>query len=262
MARRRKLGRLVVGSPEPPTRRPHWWWGLAALIVVLALVIWPPPGLRALFVPCRIVVRGCVLTDAPGIMGRLSAPGDDTYLQLWRQARSLELGEERWLQGVAVKPAWGRTAVVTVNERHPLLRVVAGVSKYWLCDDSELVAMDVENDFGGVFDSIRRLPSVNLPRDPGCGPLPQGQQLLVTGACLEEVLSGVIDVIEVEQNGELTLYDYSGFPIRLGTPENLRRKIGALEKAWRSCADDRQGLRYLDASELPVFYEKWKQPQQ
>ena len=262
MARPYPKGRLVVGERPPPSRRFRWWLLLPLAVALVALALWPPAWLRAQFVPRKLVVRGCVLTTAPAVLGTLSATGEETYLELWRWARGRDLSQERWLQSVALVPAWGRAAVLTVRERQPVLRVVGGGNKYWLCDDGRLVYMDVENDFGGVFAAIRKLPSIDLARDPGQGPLPLARELLLSAACLEEVLAGVIKTIAVNEKGEFTLYDHTGFPVRLGAPKDLRRKIGALEKALRSCADDRRALRYLDASELPVFYEKWKEPLQ
>ena len=155
------------------------------------------------------------------------------------------------------KPAWGWTVVLDPTERLPLLRVVAGGAKYWLCDDGALAKMDVDNDHGGVFDRIRGMPNVELLEDPGQGPLAEAALLLTTAGYCQSLMPGMIAMIRITTDGELNLTDQGGLEIRLGQPNELEKKLSALPKALRICESDRNSLDYLDASNPRIFYENW-----
>ncbi|MDQ3024757.1 MAG: cell division protein FtsQ/DivIB [bacterium] len=240
------------------------WPYYAAVMLICATaalgLLWSRGWLPGIFAPCRIVVRGCELTSASQIVSSMECDGRQAIPALWSRARAVRKGENRWLRGIGVQSDWGLTAVITVTERRPLLMVVAGGLKYWLCDDQQLVARMAE-DRGAAFTSIAAFPRVSLPDDPGEGKLAKAQEYLQLVAACDRYLPGSIRNIEVNRDGEVSLYEPSGFQIKLGRADNMLERIAALPQVLRVCEGHKDKLRFLYASEVNgtlVFYEKWK----
>jgi hypothetical protein len=237
-----------------------WWTALLLVLAVVAGMLWAGGWLPARIVPQKIIVRGCVLTAPEEVLLKLGCTRPASYFSLLRRVRSLDTTNERWLSGVWLCLVSSRTALLTVHERKPLLRLTGGSAKYWLCDDGCLVRMDVQADHGGVFDAVRSLPSVELPSGAEQVTAQDAEQLFTAAACCQEALPGLIDRVVLDQSGMLHLYDRKGFRIYLGPSDALREKIAVLPKALRVCAADRAKLKYLDASNPRVFYQVWKEP--
>jgi cell division septal protein FtsQ len=279
-----KLGRLVVSQqrdalraksarrranpapqPRPSKRRSNLGyiiagWACLAGLAVGAGVLWANGWLPAQFHPRKLIVRGCVLTKPEDVLLKLDCTNQASYAQLLGQARALDTSGERWLRGVQAAVLPPRTAVLTVQERQPVLRAIVGGAKYWLCSDGSLAPMDAKADHGGAYDRIRQLPSIELPAIPGGGAPAGAGTLLTAAACCEQGMPGVIDRIVLSADGRLDIYDEQGFRIYLGDAGEVEAKIAALPKALRICAADRERLKYLDASNPRIFYEVWKEP--
>jgi hypothetical protein len=120
-----------------------------------------------------------------------------------------------------------------------------------------LVAKSAD-DTGGYFELIGFLPLVLVQNDPGEIRAEWAQPVCLAVACIQETMPGMISQVKVSPEGNLTLVDRHGLPIRLGKPDHLPEKIGALPKALRLCEEHRDELEYLDASNHKVFYENWK----
>lgn len=233
---------------------------VAVIAVVLGGLALAGRGLAGQVVPQRVVVRGCCLTTVPEVLGAAGFSAGMSQAALRRGAASVSGGGHRWLRAVKVSQALPRTAVISVEERCPLLLVESHGAYYWLCDDNTLVRFDEQRDSGGVFNSIRQHPQVRLPYAEAGQQPPLASAVLMAAACCAAVLPETIKMIEVDGQGELNLYDRDGFRIRLGAPVCLEEKIGALPKALRLCQQDREKLEYLDARNPTVFYEKWAEP--
>lgn len=269
MKTRSGLGRLNVthdrGGRAPAssrrTKRPNR--PLIAGVVVLAIcaiAVWGGKVAAEQIVPRRVVVRGCWLTSSDEILSAVGFNGMQSVAEMRTAAREYAFEKSRWLCGIRISQDSLATALVTVMERVPLLRLKVNDDQYWLCDDGTAVALDSDVDIGPVFDAIRELPVIEMQ-------VTSIQQLssltvpaLETAALCQEVLAGKISRITVDSTSEIDLYDKSGFRIRLGQPELLAEKIGALPKALRICEQNENSLQYLDARDPQVFYEKWDEP--
>lgn len=210
--------------------------------------------------PRKIVVRGNSIVDVRELLSVAGAESDGTYFQWMGALGRLDDSELRWLDSVSARPEWGRTLLVSVSERLPLLHVQAADGEYWLCDDLSLTAVNTVHDTGKVFEKVRKMPRLELE-----GSLDNTQQQLLAAmvsvaAGAEEVLPGSIETISADRDGMLWLEERSGLRIKLGGADRLREKLGALPKALRICAQDRDRLKYLDASDPQMFYEKWIEP--
>ncbi len=279
-----KLGRLVVMEQQqkirakaaarrsdapaemaPRTSRHRLAWSIAGWICVVALagvagMLWASGWLPAQLTPRKLIIRGCVLTQPEDVLLKLDGANQASYMQLARNARAVDLSTERWLQGVQASLLPPRTALLTVQERQPVLRAVVGGKKYWLCSDGSLAVMDVKADHGAAYDLIRRLPSIVLPARQNEDHPVDNNSLLIAAACCAQQLPGVIERIEVGADGRLSLYDRGGFQILLGAATELESKIAALPKALRVCAADKPRLKYLDATNARIFYQVWIEP--
>jgi hypothetical protein len=256
-----KLGRLVVGAapPEqpaapPPSDAPGLWprIGLWALAVAGLAVLWFSGWLPQQFIPRKVLIRGCSLTAAADVVALLGNQRGGSYLSWWNAGRKLQAAGQPWLRGLAVKPLPGRTILLNVNERRPLLAVESAGARYWLCDDRTFVPVTPARDKGGPFNAILQQPQVQfagMRLDDAGGVV---DALLLVAAACNEVLPGQIRRITVNGAGELSLYDAGGLEIRLGQPQDLTAKIAALPKALRAASADRAKLNYLDASEPRV----------
>jgi hypothetical protein len=284
MRKEPKLGRLVVieqqqkirakaaaqrggAPPEPAPRVPRiklvlaiTGWLCVAALAATAGVLWASGWLPAQLKPRKLIVRGCVLTKPEDVLLKLDCTTHVSYVQLVQQARTLDLSSERWLQGVRAGTLLPRTALLTVQERQPVLRAIVGGAKYWLCSDGTLAAMDVKADHGAAYDRIRQLPSIELHSMRNEEHPVDHNALLIAAACCEQQLPGIMDRIVQGSDGMLNLYDRSGFQVYLGEATELETKIGALPKALRVCAADKLKLKYLDASNARIFYQVWKEP--
>jgi cell division septal protein FtsQ len=205
-------------------------------------------------------VRGCELTEANQIAAAMECDGTQAVPGLWVRARRVKQAQNRWLQGISVSSDWGRTAVLKVAERRPLVQLNGGGFRYWLCDDGSAVAKQ-RTDNGGVFAEIQRLPVVSLPDDPGAGKLPQATDYLQLVAACDKYLPANISRLEFDHDGDLSLFQKSGFEIKLGQSEKMAERIAALPQVLRVCEEHKDRLRYVYATEVNgtlVFYEKWK----
>jgi len=259
MKRQAKLGRLVTGEPRrgPRPRRPVWpWLALAGVGAALVTLGWISGWLPAQFVPRQLIIRGCCLSDAEAIATALEASGVENYWQLWRQAHAEAPVDLPWVEHISTRPLPSRTLLVTVTERLPLLAVAACGQRYWLCDDGQLVKAETSDPAPDALTSIASRPRLRLPDDPGAGPLKDAELLLGIAANCETALPEKIATIELNRQGEVTLYDRGGLEVRLGSGD-YHTKIAALPKALRICEANRASLRYLDATDPRVFYQKW-----
>ena len=265
----RTLGQVVVrGSSERRrdrrnTGHPPMGGRIAAMIValvVLAGVVWCSQVLAAQVRPQRLVIRGCWLTNTDQILAAVDYGINQGFGEIRRNARELDNNAVRWLRRVDVRQAYPRTAVLTVEERYPVLKVTGTDAQYWLCDDGELVKCRPELDKGDNFKAIESNPQVRVMHALAEGRLNAAQDVMLAAACCNEAMPGIIRVIEVDGEGMLNLYDRRDFRIYLGKAESLPEKIGALPKALRVNDAERNKLRYLDASNVDTFYEKWKEP--
>ena len=262
-----KLGRIVVGeSVSRITRREEPGGGRRRVVVTVAallavmVVVWGSQLLAAQVKPQHVIIRGCWLTTPQQVIDALAFKGGQSYAQINRGIRELGADEVRWLRGVAMERHLPATAVLDIDERQPLLLIETLNRRYWLCDGGELVRVNPVKDTGETFVGIEQHPKVMLGYPVEEGYFELAQPVLVTAACCMDVLPGTIQTVEVTAEGEINLYDRSGFQILLGEPVDLAEKIGALPKALRLSEGDRDKLRYLDARDVDTFYEKWKEP--
>lgn len=263
MRKQDKLGRLVISTDPRP--RSSWTTrsviGVAVGVLVATLILCGAGWYWLGTPPRKLVLRGSSMLAAPELAAVMDIDGSDSAWSIWNKCRKFKGEGTRWVKSASCRLLAGRTMLIEISEKKPLLRVVAGETKLWLCQDGWLLQMDTAADHGGVFDTIRQLPSVRLIAAEPDTMLPEAESILEAAAACYAALPGEIDVIELTGSGELVLYDRSGFPIRLGQPALLDAKISALPKALRICSENREKLLYLDASNPEVFYEKWKEPQ-
>lgn len=270
MAGSEKLGRITVNrdpSDYVASRRRQCESGKTRrsittiiAIVLLSALVYGGQVLAAQVRPQRVVIRGCWLTQAEEILGAVGYGTDNSFANLRRNAASLDSNAIRWLRAVAVEQDYPRTAVLTVEERYPVLRVESMDNAYWLCDDGELVRQNPEQDTGDNFTAIAGLPTVRVSHAVEAGFFDNADTVMTVAACCNETMPGMISLIEIDADCVLNLYDRNGFRILLGQPEYLPEKIGALPKALRLNENERDNMRYLDASNVNTFYEKWKEP--
>jgi cell division septal protein FtsQ len=244
----------------------HVWRYYLGVVLVLALsafaLLWTRGWLPGIFAPCRVVVRGCEFTSAERIVAALECDGTQAVPALWARAGSVRKSEDRWLRGIAVSSDWGRTAVVTVRERRPVLLLSAAGMQYWLCDDEQLIARQPE-DRASTFINIAALPHISLPEDPGEGKLQGAREYLELAAACEQYVPGQVARLEINRDGEITACQPSGFQLRLGRADNMLERIAALPQVLRVCEGHKDKLRFVYASEVNgtlVFYEKWNGP--
>lgn len=243
--------------------RSAWPYYAAAVVIVAAIafgVLWSRGWMPGIFAPDKLVVRGCELTNAGQLVGAMECDGTQAVPGLWVRARAVRKSEQRWLKGISVGSDWGRTSVLTVSERKPLIQLNGGGLPYWLCDDGSLVTKQTSDKLG-VFADIQRLPVVALPDDPGAGALPHAKEYLQLVAACDKYLPGTVARLELNHEGDLSLFQKSGFEIRLGQSEKMLERIAALPQVLRVCEGHKESLRYLYATEVNgtlVFYEKWK----
>jgi hypothetical protein len=261
-----KLGTLIIGEPAAPAGPPErqqdraprevnpWVKLSIALCAISGLAaLWFSGWLPAQFVPRKVLIRGCSLTAATDVITLLGARPGGSYFSWWQSGRHLDLGAQRWLRGLAVKPLPGRTLLLNVSERRPLLSVESAGARYWLCDDGTLVPMAAKGrDKGAPFNAIQQLPHVQLVGRGLDDAATVVDALLLAAAACNEVLPGQVKRITVNAAGEFSLFDSTGLEIRLGQPQELTAKIAALPKALRAANADRASLNYLDASEPRV----------
>jgi cell division septal protein FtsQ len=233
---------------------------LAGAAVVSILLGWTGKVAAEQLVPRRVVVRGCWLTNAQEVLAAIGFNGLQSVAEVRQAAREFDLAAARWIRRICVSQDSLATALVSVDERNPLLLLKINGDEYWLCDDGAAIAREADQDSGQIFDAILKMPMVVMQLTD-LRQLPElATPALLTAALCHEVLPGDIRKIAITASGEVDLYDHSGFRIRLGQPTMLEEKIGALPKALRICEQKGAALQYLDARDPQVFYEKWKEP--
>lgn len=213
--------------------------------------------LPAQFVPRALIIRGNYLTPTAEIASALQFTGRESYFTLWHSARSQQQYPTPWLKSLRLRPLAGRCLLVTVEERLPLVPLKGAGSEYWLCDDGQLVPQDLAGGNPLALVEANKVPLIDLPDDPGQGELANAAALLQIAACCQQELPARIKRIRMDRSGEFTLYEVSGLQIKLGSEGDLLARIAALPKALRICEANRSSLRYLDASDPGVFYQKW-----
>ncbi len=266
-----RLGKLRVGiatsrhGKNTPQLRQRRILKLAlpmfAVIIMLGLVagaLLAGKALAAQVTPQRIVVRGCWLSSTEDVLTALAYRNDSTIAEMGSKAKHLNKNNRGWLRNIDVKQAYPRTALIEIDERCPLLKVTVGTDAYWLCDDKQLVVTSDPASLSAKLDHLQSLPAVELKILPAdySGLM---EQLLLTAACLTEVLPGRVDAIMVDQEGEFSLRMQNNLRVLLGAQEHLPEKIGALPKALRLVEDHYNKLVYLDARNPHVFYEVWQE---
>jgi len=228
--------------------------------VVCLCLFWAGKVAAEQLVPQRVVVRGCWLTDAEEVLASVGFNGMQSVAEIRRASRTVDTTGARWIRRIRLQQDSLATALMTVEERNPLLLLKVNGDQYWLCDDGEAIPRDLELDTGEVFEAILKLPVIELETTDLSRLADLTTPALLTAALCHETLPGVIRRISVAASGELDLYDHKGFRIRLGQPTMLEEKIAALPKALRICEQKGSALQYLDARDPQVFYEKWKEP--
>jgi cell division septal protein FtsQ len=271
MSHSHRLGMLRVGTAtrgqgkNTPQFRRRRFLNLAlpmlTVIIVLGLAagaLWAGKALAAQVTPQRIVLRGCWLSSTEDVLTALAYRNDSTIAEMDSKAKHLNKNNRGWLRHIDVKQAYPRTALVEIDERCPLLKVTVGTDTYLLCDDKQLVVTSDPASLSTKLDHLQSLPAVELKM------LPEDysglmEQLLLTAACLTEVLPGRVDAIMVDHEGEFSLRMQNNLRVLLGAQEHLPEKIGALPKALRLVEDHYSKLVYLDARNPHVFYEVWQE---
>jgi cell division septal protein FtsQ len=245
-------------------KMPRWMIGLPILVLLAVLTgLGIASGwLHSLAVPRKIVVHGNAIIPADELVSAAAQNRDAVYWDWWRALSGLSHERVRWLASAKPRIGWGRTLVVEVAEQRPVLQASAPDGEYWLRDDFQLVPVDESQDRHPVFETIKHLPAVEFELPIREYAPSQGESLIITAACLQQVMPGVVRRIKLDRAGLLWCYTSAGFTIKLGEPERLAEKIGALPKALRLCAAQQQDLDYLDASDPRIFYQRWQEPPQ
>jgi hypothetical protein len=265
-----KLGRLVVRASTaeaPPAVQPQLstaalvGWGIGVLLLAGGIVAsWQTGWLPAQFQPCRIVLRGCELSTAEEVIGQLPARQGDSYARWWKAATALKPAGSRWLRGVRPALLPGRSLLLRVQERKPVLRVESAGAGYWLCDDGSLERAQLADHQLPLFQAIKRQPVVRLDGMSLTEAEAAAPVLLAASAQCAYSLPGQIRTLAVSPGPQLALIDHTGLEIRLGGTSDTAVKIAALPKALRSASRDRSHLAYLDGTGQVkggkfIFYE-------
>lgn len=257
------MPRARVRKPEGESRSAkRWTIGLSVLVLLaIATGIGIASGwLPSLIVPRKIVVKGNAIIPAHELVAAAGQERTASYLSWWRAFNHLDQEQVRWLADARSGVGWGRSLVVEVTEQRPVLRTATPDGDYWLCDDYQLVPVSANADTQPVFENIARLPQVELEAPTQDYLKSQGEDVLITASCLQQVMPGVIKRIKLDRRGMLWCYTAEGFQVKLGEPEHLAEKIGALPKALRLGAEQRSKQEYLDASDPRIFYQRWQEP--
>jgi hypothetical protein len=229
---------------------------------------WESGWLAAQLLPISVVLRGGEMCSAEEVLQEAGLSGGVSLPSYWYRLWRFQPSSSRWLKDLTLQPSIGRQAVLLVQERRPLAAVHCGPLRGWLCDDGVIVPA-LPDDKSERFTRIAALPPVVFPAaalavDTG------GQRLCaqrlddadatmaVLAACALD-LPGQVKAVQVAADRHTSLLCNDGLEVRLGSAENLQVKLAALPKALRLCAESRDKLRYLDASDSGVFYQKWKQ---
>jgi hypothetical protein len=267
-----KLGRLVFGPPpergsaaqvveERQPRRQPWLWVAGVLMLgASGYLAWASGWLPAQFIPRKVVLRGCELTEPGELSSLVSARPADSYLRWWLASRRIDLAGQRWLTGVQARPLTGRGLLLQVGERKPVLRLESAGAGYWLCDDGSVEKARLEDHQLELFKQIKQFPVVKLEGLSAAQSSRWAAPLMQAAACCNVLLPGQIKTISLSANGELTLVDRGGLQILLGEARDIELRIGALPKALRALSADRSHVAYLDGRGRVqgtkfVFYE-------
>jgi cell division septal protein FtsQ len=255
----RRLGQLVTPQQRTAHRRKAsalpWVLALLALTASTAITMgWLSGWLPAQFVPHRLVIRGCTLTASDDVAAFISSGGHWGLISAWRCAGQAAAQGPRWVKRISVHPALNRSLVVDVEERLPLLRVVAAGKKYWLCDDLRLVPILDEDK---ALTAAHQLPSLLLADEPAADSFEAAATALELAGCCMATLPGQVKEMRISRSGNYSLTTTSGIQVELGGAEDMAEKIGALPKALRICEPQASHLRYLDATNPRVFYPRW-----
>jgi len=256
-----KLGKLVIGQPQArqaavAVSEPvagfgvgFWLACLAVALVVAASILgWQTGWLPAQFHPRKVVLTGQELSTSGEVLAVLEASQGGSYLEWWRAARSIKPGGSRWLTGVSVKPLTGRSLLLKVAERKPVLRVESAGAGYWLCDDGSVEKARLEDHKQPLFTAIKQSPVLRLNGVGIANISAHSDNILLAAALANEVMQGQIKILELNAKGELSMIDKGGLEIRFGQPRDLPAKIAILPSLLRSVSAERGTLAYLDGS--------------
>lgn len=213
--------------------------------------------LQAQFSPMQVAVRGAVLTDSREVLAALDCSGGQTTPQLWLKTRAAVPETLRWVRDIRMQGGWNRRITLQLTERRPLLLLNAAGTKYWLCDDNSLVPLASDGD-KPVLATVAHVPRVMLPFEAEELSREALAPLITAAACCTQVLEGQVSSIELDKDAQISLLHKSGLPILLGGGDLIEAKVGALPKVLRTCGPYLGKLRYIDARDPHVFYEKWK----
>jgi hypothetical protein len=197
------------------------------------------------------------MTDSQEVLASLDCGARQTIPQLWLKTRGEVPAALRWVSDIRMQSGWNRRVTLQVTERRPLLLLNAAGTKYWLCDDSTLVPLASDGD-KPVMAAVANVPRVSLPFAAEELSRETLTPLITAAACCTQVLEGQVSSIELDKDSQISLLHQSGLPILLGGPEMIEAKVGALPKVLRTCGPYLGKLRYIDARDPHVFYEKWK----
>lgn len=260
------LGRLVVSQQNEQLplkvrrqimRRLIFSGVLALLLTILVTLVLQGRMLQDQLLVRKVIVRGCELTGSRELLAVLDCGRQTPLAGLWWKARSADLSSLRWVSGVQASIGLDRSCTIRATERHPVTKLIAAGEKYWLCDDETLVPLDPVLD-KQVLAMTSHIPAVCLTEPVSAGPLKSASYLIAAAAACAHELDNKIVRIDVDHNGEISLTHSCGLPILLGGPDRIEEKIAALPKALRVSDTYRSQLRYIDARDPHVFYEKWK----
>jgi len=273
MRERTALGRLVVGGSGAPGRegrgprqrrgsalRPVLVWGGLLVAATVIGMLWASGWLPSVFVPDKLVLRGCDLTKPEEVLLAIKCTGQESLPTIWLRSRKFAPTNSRWLRGVKVDSVSARQVTLDVAESRPILLAKMDGAEYWLCTDGRLLPVDAAADQGQVFSTIRALPRADFASGEVAADSQLAGLVLALAAACQAVMPGVIKLISVGADRTIWLVDREAFRVYLGEPTDLAAKVGALPKALRICAADRDRLRYLDASNPRMLIQKWREP--
>lgn len=198
--------------------------GVIALEIVLLLVavLVIAPSMSEKMVLKQLVVSGNRFTDSNEIKQSMSLNPGTSLMDLDLEKIEKKLLETRFVKAVevtrCVKPYGdvfdGTLKVNVIDERVPVGKVFLFGSKYWLLSDGTFTSI-LSIDSNERFNSARRSPVVYLQSVRQKDSPDIIGSILSVLAILANRAPGQIREIRFDESSMATLYDNSGFPLKL-----------------------------------------------
>ncbi len=226
---------------------------VAFVTVTVAAVLYALPRRAfALTGVRRITVVGNHLLNAQEVLDLAGFPSQPQRQKLQPVKLSSRLCEHRFVRGAWVRRS-GDTVICRISELQPYFRLVVGNDKYWLCRDGEYIPMDVNHDFGPLFDELRRHVSVRLA-GMQLAEDPQTVALIINTAMrLEAALPRRFAEMRVDLRQRFQLVTKQGLVVELGEPSDLAEKVAVLAEALRAAGNlgvPVREIEYLDSTHV------------